>query len=385
MHYQPIKKLNMNPIAPNDDREFWKKAIANQHVRKEITRNNLLAFFSVYCSGDIANQYELAPFHREIMGILQDQKRKFFVLEGFRGCAKSSIVSRAYAVWSIIGAHQVKFLVIIAQTQEQGRQYLTNIKNLMLTEPLLSDMGPFEVPEGEWRSSAIDIPNYGARIVVASAEQPVRGLLHGSIRPQVVICDDLENIGSANSTDIRQRLYRTLTSDILPMGDLNTRYIVIGTRLHEESLIMKLKSGIENNERDGIFRSYPIIDRSGNSMWPGKYPTLADIDHERRRIANEVTWQREFELNIVPDDYQIIHREWIQKYDMLPTEGYRGTFVGIDLAISLKDTADYTAMVIGRLYKVGKENVLYILPLMINKRMTFPETVDVAHYVPRKL
>ena len=362
----------------NNDIEFWKNAIGNPYVRQEVARNSLLAFFNVYCTNDIAHKYELAPFHKEIMGILQDPAHKFFVLEGFRGCSKTSIASRAFALWSIIGIQQVKFLVIIAQTQEQARQYLTNIKKLMLTEPLLSDMGPFDEPEGEWRSNAIDIRNYGARIVVASIEQPIRGLIHGSIRPQVVICDDLENINSARSTDMRDRLFKTFTSDILPLGDLNTRFIIIGTRLHEESLIMKLKQGIENGERDGIFRSYPIVDDEGNSLWPGKYPTKEDVERERRKIANEIAWHREFLLRIIPDDFQVIFEQWLQFYDVLPNKGCRGTYVGVDLAISLKDSADYTAMVVGKLYGEGKDTVLYILPLMVNKRMEFPDTMKMC-------
>jgi predicted phage terminase large subunit-like protein len=49
--------------------------------------------------------------------------------------------------------------------------------------------------------------------------------------------------------------------------------------------------------------------------------------------------------------------------------------IGVDLAISKSDTADYTAMVTGWLYEdQGKINI-YVLPDIINEKMTFPETV----------
>ena len=50
--------------------------------------------------------------------------------------------------------------------------------------------------------------------------------------------------------------------------------------------------------------------------------------------------------------------------------------IGVDLAISKRDTADYTAMVPALLYGDGKGMRIYILQNIVNKRMTFPETVE---------
>jgi predicted phage terminase large subunit-like protein len=55
--------------------------------------------------------------------------------------------------------------------------------------------------------------------------------------------------------------------------------------------------------------------------------------------------------------------------------------IGIDLAISQKETADYTAMVPALVMGEGKETKIYILPKIINRRMTFPETVDLCKVI----
>jgi predicted phage terminase large subunit-like protein len=91
-------------------------------------------------------------------------------------------------------------------------------------------------------------------------------------------------------------------------------------------------------------------------------------------------------LHIVPSDEQVIHREWIQTYDVIPPrkklwkdEPYTTNMVvriGVDLAISERDTADYTAMVPGMLYETLDGYDIYILPKIINRRLTFPETVE---------
>ena len=375
-----------NDIFDNND-DVFKRIIADPAVRQELTRKSFLAFWNIYCMSNTEHQYDLAPFQREIINILQDKNNSFFVLEGSRGSAKTSIANQAYAIWSIVGMQQIKYIVIITNTQEQGRQCLTNIKSLMMTEPLRSDMGPFTIPEGEWRSNAIDIPKYDARIIVISIEQQIRGVLHGNIRPQVVICDDLENITSVRYAESRDKLYKTFTSDILPAGDIGTRFIVIGTRLHEDSLIMKLKNSIDDGRRDGIFKSYPIMNENGNILWRSKYPTIEAIEKVKRMIDSETTWQREYMLKIVPDDYQIIQYKDIRYYDtMPPLERLSGIRIGVDLASSKRETADYTSMVVAWIFieHDGKSKI-YIDSLCVNARLDFLETIKKCEELHNRL
>src|ERR1019366_8060834 len=120
-----------------------------------------------------------------------------------------------------------------------------------------------------------------------------------------------------------------------PTGDRNTRIILIGNLLHRESLVMHLKHDIEEGQRDGVFKAYPLLDASGKALWSGKYPTPADIEEEHRKSGNEFAWQREYLLNIIADEDQVIDEDWIQYYDELPQNAgsYRGLYMGVDLAI----------------------------------------------------
>lgn len=65
-------------------------------------------------------------------------------------------------------------------------------------------------------------------------------------------------------------------------------------------------------------------------------------------------------------------------YDELPdnTDDYVRTITGIDLAISQKTNADYTAMVTAHVFGSEGDMRVYILPNPINKRIDFPTTVD---------
>lgn len=67
----------------------------------------------------------------------------------------------------------------------------------------------------------------------------------------------------------------------------------------------------------------------------------------------------------------------IQFYDEIPTGWeayYKYRVAGVDLAISDKQTADYTAVVTAEVYVVNKKTHIFILPHVFNKRISFVET-----------
>lgn len=379
---------NMNEQQNNNKDQgdkFWRKIIDDSHVRREVTKKNFLMFFNVYCPEDI--KYDIAPFHKEIFGILQDTEHRFVVIEAFRGSAKTTIVNKTYSLWAVTGEQQKKNVLIIAQTQEQARYYLTNIKRLMSQDPLRSDMGPFQETSNEWRINTIVIPKYDARITIASIDQPIRGMIHGSTRPDLVICDDLENVNSVKSPDTREKLYHWFTADIMPLGDLDTRTIVVGTRLHEESLVLKLKEDIEEGRRDGIFRSYPIMDGDKNIMWPGKFPDVAAIEKEKLRIGNNDAWQQEFMLELVPEGSQVVPRDWIKYYEELPPRDkhHALTITAVDPAFGESEKNDFTAIVSAEVYMFDWKIYIYILPNPVNKRMRYPEMLDLVTLISKSL
>ncbi len=141
----------------------------------------------------------------------------------------------------------------------------------------------------------------------------------------------------------------------------------------------------------GQYREYPLLDVHGKTLWPGKYPTQQAIDDERTRIGSEAAWHREFLLTILSNAERVIHPEWIQLYDEFPTEqstptkgmkvSFMHTATGIDLAISLSDSADFTAMVSARLYYIDGKTRMYILPNPVNEKLTSLETLERAKQV----
>jgi predicted phage terminase large subunit-like protein len=370
-----------NNIIPQ---ETVDSMIRDKKVRVAITKESHLYFFHFYFPHYI--KYPTADFQREIIQLTEDENIRNFCVVAFRGSAKSTIVTTSYPVWAILGRQKKKFVLILCQTQAQAKQHMMNLRRELETNVVLKgDLGPFKESD-EWGSTSIVFSELNARITVASSEQSIRGIRHNEHRPDLIICDDVEDIASTKTREGRNKTYQWLTGEVIPTGDRNTRLVVIGNLLHEDSLLMRLEADIESGRINGTFKRYPLIDPNGRILWAGKYPTLADVEEDKKKMGNEYAWQREYLLHIVPTEDQAIHREWIQYYDEVPLnlkdeDGYSitmGVHIGVDLAISQRDTADYTAMVPARIIGNGDEAMIYILPDIVNRRMTFPETIELC-------
>lgn len=359
----------------------------DRSVRSMLARKSHFWFISIYLGHYI--NYPFAPFHHQMFRITEDPEPTTTALVAFRGSGKSTNMTLSYPIWAIVGAQHKKFVLILSQTQAQARLHLANIKRELETNELLkSDIGPFEEESDEWGSSTIVISNYDARISIASSEQSIRGLRHGQHRPDLVICDDVEDLSSVKFKENRDKTYVWLKGEVLTIGDSNTKKIIVGNLLHEDSLLMRLKSEMEHGTLGGKFFMYPIIDDDGVISWPSKFFDLNSINTLKKTIGSESAWSREYLLRIISEEDRLVRPEWIKYYDDLPSDNieepkFIGT--GVDLAISTRESSDCTAMVTGRVYGYREELKVYILPNPVNKHMNFPTTVDMAKELCRTL
>lgn len=370
--------------------ELEERYLEEQITRTEITTRSHEWFFATYFAPYIT--HPTSAVHRELFRMSEDESLSLAVVLAFRGSAKSTIMTMSYPIWAVIGVQQKKFVLIASQTQYQARVHLMNIKReLESNELLANDLGPFVEQREEWGSTSLFIPKFNARITAISTEQSVRGIRHGAFRPDLIIADDVEDSNSVKTKDGRNKTFDWYTSEIIPAGDTNTKRIVVGNLLHEDSLLMRLKDRIERNDIDGVFCEWPIV-KDDKPTWPGKFPNAKSIDTLRRSIANRIAWEREYMLHLVADDEQIITHDMIHRYGELPTVlrgEYTRIILGVDLAISENDKADFTAILVIDVRGHGDSMRMYIRPFPTNKRLSFNATVeqlkqlDIVHYQPK--
>jgi len=360
------------------DTSLVNRMMKDRLVRTSITKDSFLYFFHFYYAHYV--KYETADFQKEIIHNLEKSTTENLYVVAFRGSGKSTMVTTAYPIWAILGKQQKKFCIIFCQTRAEAKQHMMNIRTeLEGNDVLKRDLGPFQEESDEWGSHSLVFKKHGARITVASSDQSIRGLRHNEHRPDLIICDDVEDVQSTKTREGRNKTYNWLRGEVIPSGDKNTRLIIVGNLLHEDSLLMRIKDEIAQGKAKGIFKEYPLLDKDGVCLWSGKYQNEKDIEDEKLKISSEISWQREYLLRIIPSDDQVIYPEWFQYYDDLPGsshKAYRGTYAGVDLAISTKDSADFTTIVSAHVYGRREKLKIYILPNPICKKLNFPEQVD---------
>ena len=360
----------------NLNKQETAKIIRNPAMRTELAKKSFRSFVAIYFFRYL--RYPLAPFHEDFFEIAENENILLAVILAFRGSAKSTYFSSFYPIWAVTGHQQKKFVLIITQTQQQARKIMNNIKSQFEDNDLLkADSGPFEESE-EWSSTSIVLKDYGARIMVASAEQSVRGLLNKQYRPDVIILDDVEDLASVKKQEGRDKLFEWYTGDIVALGDRHTRYLLLGTRLHNDDLPSRLINEIKTNQRDGVFMEIPIV-QNGLITWRDKYPDMAAIESEKRKVGNRIAWEREFMLNLISHEEQLIKPEWITYYDELPSfKNLSYIIVGVDLAIKQTETSDFTSMIPVYVYGEGREAQFYVGTPIINRRLTLHATSTTA-------
>jgi predicted phage terminase large subunit-like protein len=378
---------NNIPLIPeltafNEDlKDIIENMVAKREFRSAATRESFLLFFGAYFGKYI--RYNFASFHLDMFQMAEDEALKTIVIMGARGSAKSTIMNTGLAIWSILGKPGKHCVVILSQTQAKAKKHFANVKDELSQNRLLkSDLGPLRDGECEW-GSFLTIPKHNAQITFASIEQGIRGMRYKAYRPDLIIVDDIEDDDSVRTLEGRNKTYDQLVANVIGAGDLETtRLVLLGTMMHPDCVMMRFKAEIANGTRDGIYREYPIVDEKGNALWKAKYPDAAAIDAERKRIGNDVKFAQEFLLRFIPGIRDIIKPECILRYkpDEKPprdrAHDYRGTFISVDPAASLKDDACKTAIVSADVFGWGEDMHIYFLPNPVNARMRITETID---------
>ncbi len=361
----------------NNSKLILDKAVSDPIFREALVRENFYWFIHIYFPDYIT--YPFAKFHKEMVFSLQEIEDNL-VIAAFRGSGKSTIVSLAYVIWSMIGKSNKRFVVICSNTSRQAELLMFNIKNTLEIHPLLKDdLGPFSEFSEEWNVSSLVFKKYDAKIMAISVNESVRGIRYKNQRPDLIILDDVETLDSVRTEENRDKLNTWFDRDIIPLGDEKTNIIVIGTIMTTGSLIQTLNERIKLKLLAGSSKRYPIVDEKWKILWPERWKTKRDIENYRKKFGIvDRTWETEYLLNDYVEEDQIVKPEMIKYYDELPF-GYAhflGGYIGVDLAISMKTTASKTAIVAGYAFKIDGKNKLYLLANPVNKRLDSHETIE---------
>jgi len=340
------------PVLPRQLIDVLAPAIHNMTLRKALGLSSPALFGAIYFS-----KYFFTPlpdFHLEIYGDLQDEYIKFLEIIGFRGSAKSTIAALIFVVWCAVFKKR-HFIILVSDTFEQAKLLISNIiAELEDQESLLhKDFGDIYKKEkekgekkNEWRATSIVLTN-DVRIIARSRGQKVRGLRHKQFRPDLIVVDDFENSDDVQSQEQRDKDERWLLTELLPALDTEIgKFVMLANLLHQDSVASRLKRKILSGKIKGILHEFSLFDENNVNRWPEKFTPEIIKELEGRGL---IYYMREYLLKIVAPDGQPVKK--IHKYLTLPRRSketdpqpLQRIAIGVDLAISKKQTADFTSI-----------------------------------------
>ncbi len=304
--------------------------------------------------------------------------------------AKSTAVTLAYVLASVLFRNR-QYVLVLSDTITQAGQFLGDIKKeLMDNEKIVSLFGITGF-EKDTEDDVIVTCNDGHqfRITAKGSEQKMRGLKWNNKRPDLIVGDDLENDEIVLNKERREKFKRWFYGAVVPCLSSHGVIRIVGTILHEDSLLSNLMPSIWNKHTvveplkvysRNLRESWRSIKYRAHTddfdaiLWPQKY-TREWFESEKRDFTDRGisdVYSQEY-LNEPIDDSVA----YFKRQDFLPmgAEDKKKTlhwYIAADLAISKEEQADYTVFVIAAM---DESRTLYVRNV-IRERLDGREIVD---------
>jgi predicted phage terminase large subunit-like protein len=310
----------------NDKINFLSNELSRH--RRSLGSQSPYAFAKFYMKSNCHAPY--SGMHKEIFTLLlqmTEQGKGRLAIAAPRGHAKSTIVSLVYVLWCVLYLKE-RLILIASNTQEQAKTLLKDIKHQLKSNPLIISDFP-EMCRGKkpkpWRDNRIQLPN-GAMICVYGVGQSPRGIKNDKDRPGLIIADDLENKEQAESEEQRDKLRSWFRRTLLNTGHPDTNVVVIGTILHQDSLLAKLIDRDRSPGWNG--KKYKAVEKfSDNPQLWEKWLSIFCCKEEHEGNTGHETAKLYFEANRenMLEGTEVLWPEWESYYDLMVIreEGHR--------------------------------------------------------------
>jgi predicted phage terminase large subunit-like protein len=340
------------------------------------------------------NPAPIPEFHRE-MWRLCTSKHPFVAIAAPRGFAKSTAITHSYVLACVLFRER-KFALLISGTEAQAILFLNDLKNELKDNQHIHML--FGVPKflkDAETDMIVEMPDgHRFRIMAKGAEQQLRGAKWAAKRPDLIVCDDIEEDECVINKDRREKFRKWFFGALLPLRSDTGIVRVVGTILHMDSMLERLMPEFQLAERRKLrelvieplkihtpfrlpwlsVKYRAISDDKKELLWPEKRSAdwLA-MEYEKYRAQGLPEVYSQEYLNIPIDESTAYFKrgDFVPRMEEDRQKGLR-YYVAADLAISEKDRSDYTVFIVGGM----DENGLLHIVNVVRERMNSLEIVE---------
>jgi len=226
------------------------------------------------------------------------------------------------------------------------------------------------------------------RIIAKGAEQKLRGLVWDGSRPDIILCDDMENDELVMNKDRRDKMRRWFNGALVP--SLADRGIIrmVGTILHSDSLLegfmpnpsdkMTVSTDLKQwTTKRTVWKAMKYRAHSPDFtrlLWPQKKTReqFESLYQEALRTGMTDTYSREYLNYPIDEAVSFFKRNDFIARKPEDAEKKLNFYIAVDLAISEEEKADFSVFVVAG---VDEDKILHIVDV-IRERMDGREIVD---------
>jgi predicted phage terminase large subunit-like protein len=294
-----------------------------------------------------------------------------------------------------------EYVIIVSDTITQANQFLGDIKRELTDNDALRSLFKIKELIKDSEDDLICICNDGHqfRITAKGAEQKIRGLKWNNKRPDLIICDDLENDEIVLNKERRAKFKRWFYASLLPCRSYRGIVRYVGTILHNDSLLESVmpRKGDKNTTEEEL-KTYSKKDPKKLAWYSVKYrahnPDFSQIlwkelytpEHFKTLRQQHIddgmadVYSQEY-LNYPLDetlayfrrtDFQDYTDEDRTKFRDINWKKTHSIYISSDLAVSTQEYSDYSVFMVGAMAENG---MLYIKDV-IREKMDSQEIVE---------
>jgi len=312
---------------------------------------------------------KFSKLHDEIFKVLDNDSMQKVVIAAPRGFGKTTIDTIAYPAKKIL-FREKKFIVPISCTATSAVMQGENLKRELLHNQYIVNLfGPMK---SEKFSAEQWITSTNTMVMPRGAGQQIRGILFNRYRPDLIIGDDLEDKESVKSEEQRAKLKEWFFSDVcnsIDRGSKNWKIVVVGTVLHEDSLLVNL---LEDPEWHSVRLS--LCDDDFKSNWPDFISDEEVIDlynsHKNKTPSQVDLFYQEYRNIPISTEDAAFKFEYFKDYseaEMIRTQKVKdwNTIILVDPAKTVKMHSAESAIVGVGIDKDGGS--IYVRDIISNK------------------
>jgi predicted phage terminase large subunit-like protein len=318
--------------------------------------------------------------------------------------AKTTAVTQTCGLAAVLFRER-EYVLVVSDTITQAVQFLGEIKQQLLENDNLRTLFKIKefIKETEDDFICVCEDGHTFRMTAKGAEQKLRGLKWNNKRPDLIICDDLENDEIVMNKDRRAKFKRWFYGALLPCMSFKGKIIYVGTILHNDSLLESLmpKRHYRGYTTDPL-RTF-VLDRNKNHkvvhgwvsvkyrahnpdfteiLWKENYNKQWFVEKRDEYVAQGIpdVYSQEFLNTPIDETLSYFKRADLREFTdvdkaLLQTKDWKRRFsfyIGTDLAVSIKETADWSVFVVAGMDEAG---YIWVFDI-IRERMDAQEIVE---------